>query len=100
MSCKGDMAADGKNLVRNLKQDDTSDETIFHELSVLFVPQHHYANNLPKKVTISTAHNNTREAVTSGTKAAKSAINNHNSDMLRVHIRATVHGANRRRHTP
>ena len=39
MSCTGDMIAVGKNLVRNLKQDDTSDETIFHELSVLF-PQH------------------------------------------------------------
>ena len=30
---------EGKNLVRNLKQDNNSDETIFHELSVLF-PQH------------------------------------------------------------
>ena len=39
MSCSGDMIAVGKNLVCNLKQDDTSDEAIFHELSALF-PQH------------------------------------------------------------
>ena len=39
MSCTGDMIAVGNNLVHNLKQNYTSDETIFHELSVLF-PQH------------------------------------------------------------
>ena len=37
MSCTGDMIAAGMNLVHNLKQDDTSDEIIFHELSVLFL---------------------------------------------------------------
>ena len=36
ISCIGDMIAVGKNHVCNLKQDDTSNETIFHELSVLF----------------------------------------------------------------
>ena len=40
MNCTGDIIAVGKNLVRNLKQDNNSDEAmIFHELLVLF-PQH------------------------------------------------------------
>ena len=39
----------------------------------------HYTNNLSKKMTISATPNNTREAITSGTKTAKSAINNHKS---------------------
>ena len=39
MNCTGDIIAVGKNLVCNLKLDNNSDETIFHELSVLF-PQH------------------------------------------------------------
>jgi hypothetical protein len=33
MNCTGDIIAVGKNLVCNLKLDNNSDETIFHELS-------------------------------------------------------------------